>query len=84
MCRSLRQSWSPIADDLWPAAGASEGGAFEALSAKAEEPAAEPASVEGASAASVKDSASITSELQSESPSKQPEEPLKEAASSSS
>ena len=80
---SLRQSWCPIRDETWPA-GASEGGASEAPSAKAEEPAAEPASVEGASAASVKDSASVTSELQSGSPSKQPEQPLNEAASSCS
>ena len=81
---SLRQSWCPIHDKFWHAAGASEGGASEAPSAKAEEPAAEPASAEGASAASVKDSASMTSELQSGLPSKQPEQPLKEAASSCS
>ena len=64
-------------------AAAAEGGASEApaASARAEEPAPEPVSVEAASAASPKDSAS---EPQGGSPTKEPEEPLKEAASSSS
>jgi len=50
-----------------------------APSTKPEEPASEPASFEAASAVSVRDS---SSELQSGSPAKHSEEPLKEASSS--